>query len=149
MSSTPSVSVFPQLWLRSDGSMPSRSWFLSRLHSVFPCSIGGHSMRAGGRLVGHRGCASFSRIVVSLTHQILYFALPGPSLIPCLYNFCWLLVLLPHYILESNSVQAALPCQSALAGRLPHLHGVFGVRWELSHVRRKLGYDTDNKCGVC
>ena len=40
--------LFPQLWLRSDGSVPSRSWFLSRLHSVFPHSIGGHSMHAGG-----------------------------------------------------------------------------------------------------
>ena len=40
--------LFPQLWLHSDGSVPSRSWFLSRLHSVFPRSIGGHSMRAGG-----------------------------------------------------------------------------------------------------
>ena len=40
--------LFPQLWLRSDGSVPSHSWFLSRLHSVFPRSIGNHSMRAGG-----------------------------------------------------------------------------------------------------
>ena len=40
--------LFPQLWLRSDGSVPSRSWFLSRLHVFFPHSIGGHSMRAGG-----------------------------------------------------------------------------------------------------
>ena len=40
--------LFPQLWLRSDGSVPSRSWFLSRLHSVFPRSIRGQSMRAGG-----------------------------------------------------------------------------------------------------
>ena len=40
--------LFPQLWLHSDGSMPSCSWFLSRLHSVFPRSIGGHSMYAGG-----------------------------------------------------------------------------------------------------
>ena len=40
--------LFPQLWLRSDGSVPSQSWFLSMLHFCFPCSIGGHSMRAGG-----------------------------------------------------------------------------------------------------
>ena len=40
--------LFPQLWLRSDGSVPSRAWFLSRLHHFFPRSIGGHSMRAGG-----------------------------------------------------------------------------------------------------
>ena len=40
--------LFPQLWLRSDSSVPSRSWFLSRLSVFFPCSIGGHSMCAGG-----------------------------------------------------------------------------------------------------
>ena len=40
--------LFPQLWLRSDGSVPSWSWFLFRSHVFFPCSIGGHYMRAGG-----------------------------------------------------------------------------------------------------
>ena len=40
--------LFPQLWLCFNGSLPTRSWFLSRLHSFFPCSIGGHSMYAGG-----------------------------------------------------------------------------------------------------
>ena len=39
--------LFPQLWLRSDGSVPSRFWFLSRLHVFFPRSIGEHSMHAG------------------------------------------------------------------------------------------------------
>ena len=48
MSRDSHFALFPQLWLRSDGSVPSHSWFLSRLHSVFPRSIGGHSMRAGG-----------------------------------------------------------------------------------------------------
>lgn len=37
----------PQLWLRADGSIPLRSWFLRRLHVFFPQSIGGHSLRAG------------------------------------------------------------------------------------------------------
>ena len=36
--------LFPQLWLPSDGSVPSCAWFLSRLHHFFPRSIGGHSM---------------------------------------------------------------------------------------------------------
>ena len=40
--------LFPQLWLRSNGTVPSRSWFMSRLHRFFPRSIGGHSMRASG-----------------------------------------------------------------------------------------------------
>ena len=40
--------LHPQLWLRSDGSMPVRSWFLCCLHAFFPRSIGGHSLRAGG-----------------------------------------------------------------------------------------------------
>ena len=39
--------LFPLLWLRSDGSVPSWSWLLSRLHVFFPRSIGGHSMHAG------------------------------------------------------------------------------------------------------
>ena len=38
----------PELWLRSDGTIPTRSWFMSRLHAFFPHSIGGQSMRAGG-----------------------------------------------------------------------------------------------------
>ena len=38
----------PHLWLRADGSPPTRSWFLSRLHRVLPSSIAGHSLRAGG-----------------------------------------------------------------------------------------------------
>ena len=40
--------LFPQLWLHSDGSVLSWSWVLSRLHVLFPCSIGGHSMHGGG-----------------------------------------------------------------------------------------------------
>ena len=40
--------LFPQLWLHSNGSLPTHSWFLSRLCSFFPCSIGSHSMHAGG-----------------------------------------------------------------------------------------------------
>ena len=50
--------LFPQLWLHSDGSVPSHSWFLSRLHSVFPRSIGGHSMCAG--------CTTSWQLLVSL-----------------------------------------------------------------------------------
>jgi hypothetical protein len=36
------------LWLRSDGSIPTRSWFIGRLRSQFPNTISGHSLRAGG-----------------------------------------------------------------------------------------------------
>jgi hypothetical protein len=36
------------LWLRSDGSIPTHVWFVSWLHSHFPDSISGHSLRAGG-----------------------------------------------------------------------------------------------------
>ena len=38
----------PELWLRRDGTIPTRSWFMTRLRSFFPKSIGGQSMRAGG-----------------------------------------------------------------------------------------------------
>jgi hypothetical protein len=36
------------LWLRENGSVPTRSWFTGRLRRFFPSSIAGHSMRAGG-----------------------------------------------------------------------------------------------------
>ncbi|KAG2340132.1 hypothetical protein BDR05DRAFT_977434 [Suillus weaverae] len=36
------------LWLRSDGTIPTRSWFIGRLRALFPESILGHSLRSGG-----------------------------------------------------------------------------------------------------
>ena len=44
--------LHPQLWLRSDGSMPLHRWFLRRLHVFFPRSIGGHSPCWRGYLPG-------------------------------------------------------------------------------------------------
>ncbi|KAJ3506135.1 hypothetical protein NLJ89_g7033 [Agrocybe chaxingu] len=40
----------PELWLRRNGSIPTRHWFLSRLLALLPnpTDIGGHSLRAGG-----------------------------------------------------------------------------------------------------
>ena len=38
----------PELWLTSNGNIPTRSWFMHRLHQHFPADIGGQSMRAGG-----------------------------------------------------------------------------------------------------
>ena len=38
----------PQLWLCADGSVPTRGWFIRRLHQHFPSDVGGHSLRAGG-----------------------------------------------------------------------------------------------------
>lgn len=38
----------PELWLRSNGTVPTRSWFMARLRHLFPSSLGGQSMRAGG-----------------------------------------------------------------------------------------------------
>ena len=41
--------LHPHLWVRSDGSHPSRSWFVRRLRTLFPSTdVSGHSMRAGG-----------------------------------------------------------------------------------------------------
>jgi hypothetical protein len=43
--------MFPlrlELWLTSDGSVPTRNWFMSRFHAVFPHDLTGHSLRAGG-----------------------------------------------------------------------------------------------------
>ena len=38
----------PQLWLRADGSVPTRGWFIHRLRRHFPADVAGHSLRAGG-----------------------------------------------------------------------------------------------------
>lgn len=38
----------PELWLRANGSIPTRNWFMIKLRSIFPRDIAGHSMRAGG-----------------------------------------------------------------------------------------------------
>lgn len=39
----------PQLWLRADGSVPTRGWFIRQLRTHFPShDVGGHSLRAGG-----------------------------------------------------------------------------------------------------
>ncbi|KAH9950544.1 hypothetical protein B0H21DRAFT_673146, partial [Amylocystis lapponica] len=37
-----------ELWLRADGSVPTRGWFVRRLRAFFPRDISGHSMRSGG-----------------------------------------------------------------------------------------------------
>jgi hypothetical protein len=38
----------PALWLTSSGSLPTRAWFLRRLHTLFPADVSGHSLRSGG-----------------------------------------------------------------------------------------------------
>jgi hypothetical protein len=38
----------PELWLRSDGHIPTRSWFIRRLRHHFSSDVGGHSLRSGG-----------------------------------------------------------------------------------------------------
>jgi hypothetical protein len=43
--------LFPhraELWLREDGSVPTRAWFLHQLHTYFPSDTAGQSLRAGG-----------------------------------------------------------------------------------------------------
>ncbi|KAJ8475333.1 hypothetical protein ONZ51_g6619 [Trametes cubensis] len=43
--------LFPlraELWLRADGRVPTRAWFMQRLRRIFPRDVAGHSMRAGG-----------------------------------------------------------------------------------------------------
>ena len=44
-------SLFPhraELWLRENGSIPTRGWFLEKLRCYFPCDMAGQSIRAGG-----------------------------------------------------------------------------------------------------
>lgn len=38
----------PELWSRSDGSIPCYSWFTKRLKALLPGNIGGSSLRSGG-----------------------------------------------------------------------------------------------------
>jgi len=38
----------PELWLRTSGTVPTRSWFIRKLRRFFPSDIAGQSMRAGG-----------------------------------------------------------------------------------------------------
>ena len=38
----------PELWLRADSSVPTRSWFTSHLRQHFDDQVSRHSMRAGG-----------------------------------------------------------------------------------------------------
>jgi hypothetical protein len=38
----------PHLWLRANGTVPTRSWFLKRLRRFCPQNFAGQSMRAGG-----------------------------------------------------------------------------------------------------
>ena len=38
----------PQLWLKADGTILLRSWFITRLHHYFGQDIAGQSMHAGG-----------------------------------------------------------------------------------------------------
>jgi hypothetical protein len=38
----------PELWLTREGCIPTRSFFIKRLRTLFDDSISGHSMRAGG-----------------------------------------------------------------------------------------------------
>lgn len=38
----------PQLFLRQDGTVPARQFFMARIRQMLPGDIGGHSMRSGG-----------------------------------------------------------------------------------------------------
>lgn len=40
--------LHPELWLTSQGHVPTRHWFISRLRTLFPKHIAGQSMRSGG-----------------------------------------------------------------------------------------------------
>jgi hypothetical protein len=37
-----------ELWLRPNGHIPTRSWFIARLRQHFPSEVAGHSLRSGG-----------------------------------------------------------------------------------------------------
>ena len=39
--------ILPNLWSKRDGTIPTRSWFMANLRSIFPNDVGGHSFRSG------------------------------------------------------------------------------------------------------
>ena len=41
-------SLLPELWLTSNGRVPTYSWYISRLHAVLGAEVAGHSLRSGG-----------------------------------------------------------------------------------------------------
>ena len=44
-----SFPLHPLLWVHADGLVPTRVWFLTCFHAIFPDpSLGGHSLRSGG-----------------------------------------------------------------------------------------------------
>jgi hypothetical protein len=38
----------PELWLRSNGTIPTYKWFIQRMRGLFPRDMAGHSIRSGG-----------------------------------------------------------------------------------------------------
>jgi hypothetical protein len=38
----------PALWLKADGTVPTRRWFMSQLRLLFPTEVAGQSLRSGG-----------------------------------------------------------------------------------------------------
>lgn len=40
--------ALPHLWVRSDGAVPTCSWFIRRLRDFFTDNVAGHSLRSGG-----------------------------------------------------------------------------------------------------
>lgn len=40
--------LHPQLWLRENGTVPTRAWFMGRIRRLFPPEFAGHSLRSGG-----------------------------------------------------------------------------------------------------
>lgn len=38
----------PELWIKEDGSVPARAWFIAHLRQFFPRDVAGHSLWSGG-----------------------------------------------------------------------------------------------------
>ena len=50
LASSPRNHLFPQLWLRENGTIPTRSWFLHRARFHLSSHYAGHSLRSGGAI---------------------------------------------------------------------------------------------------
>ena len=101
----------PELYLRENGTIPTRAWFIHRLRQHFPAEVGGQSLRAGGATaLAEAGIPSqmiqaigrWSSEAFQITFVDTLFSLPPFSIIR-IYNLTLRLPSKLHIFSLSNS----------------------------------------------
>ncbi len=78
-----SFSFLPHLWVQQDGSFPSHSWFMHKLHHFLPKEFSGHSFHAGGAThLAAAGILSWYNLSSFLFHLWLHLTLSTRPLPP-------------------------------------------------------------------